>query len=84
MKITTIKITLPESMKQFVEERVFEGNYTSASKYFRELIRADERSPPSQPPPADEEPEGRPLRRANDLAREFNSASNYGKKVDYA
>ena len=39
----TMNIALPESMKQFVQERVSEGGYSSVSEYVRELIRADQR-----------------------------------------
>src|SRR5262249_44922643 len=39
----TMNIALPESMKQFVQERVSEGGYSSASEYVRELIRADQK-----------------------------------------
>jgi antitoxin ParD1/3/4 len=37
----TMNIALPEAMKQFVQERVSEGGYSSVSEYIRELIRAD-------------------------------------------
>ncbi|MGA7501103.1 MAG: hypothetical protein WBX00_30595 [Isosphaeraceae bacterium] len=39
----TMNIALPESMKQFVQERVCEGGYSSVSKYVRELIIADQK-----------------------------------------
>ncbi|WP_435011102.1 type II toxin-antitoxin system ParD family antitoxin [Tundrisphaera lichenicola] len=39
----TMNIALPESMKQFVQSRVEEGGYSSASEYVRELIRSDQR-----------------------------------------
>jgi antitoxin ParD1/3/4 len=39
----TMNIALPESLKQFVQERVSEGGYSSVSEYVRELIRADQR-----------------------------------------
>ncbi len=39
----TMNIALPESMKLFVQERVSEGGYSSASEYVRELIRADQK-----------------------------------------
>jgi antitoxin ParD1/3/4 len=39
----TMNIALPESMKQFVQERVSAGGYSSASEYIRELIRADQK-----------------------------------------
>jgi antitoxin ParD1/3/4 len=38
----TMNIALPKSMKEFVQERVSEGGYSSASEYVRELIRADQ------------------------------------------
>jgi antitoxin ParD1/3/4 len=37
--ITTLNVSLPESMKSFVEGEVAAGGYTSASEYMRELIR---------------------------------------------
>jgi antitoxin ParD1/3/4 len=37
----TMNIALPAAMKQFVQERVSEGGYSSVSEYIRELIRAD-------------------------------------------
>ena len=39
----TMNIALPESMKQFVQERVTDGGYSSTSEYVRELIRPDQR-----------------------------------------
>lgn len=39
----TMNIALPEPMKHFVQERVSEGGYSSASEYIRELIRADQK-----------------------------------------
>ena len=39
----TMNIALPESMKTFVQERVVEGGYSSASEYVRDLIRADQK-----------------------------------------
>jgi antitoxin ParD1/3/4 len=39
----TMNIALPESMKQFVQERVTAGGYSSVSEYVRELIRADQK-----------------------------------------
>lgn len=38
----TINISLPESMKEFVEEQVSGGGYSSASEYVRDLVRADQ------------------------------------------
>jgi antitoxin ParD1/3/4 len=39
--MATMNISLPDSMRAFVEERVTEGGYSTASEYLRELIRAD-------------------------------------------
>ena len=39
----TMNIALPESMKHYVQERVFEGGYSSVSEYVRELIRDDQK-----------------------------------------
>jgi len=39
----TMNIALPESMKQFVQERVAQGGYRSVSEYVRELIRCDQK-----------------------------------------
>jgi antitoxin ParD1/3/4 len=39
----TMNISLPDPMKQYVEEQVTEGDYSSASEYMRELVRADQK-----------------------------------------
>jgi len=39
----TMNISLPDPMKQYVEERVTAGDYSSASEYMRELVRADQK-----------------------------------------
>jgi antitoxin ParD1/3/4 len=39
----TMNIALPEAMVQFVEEQVVAGDYSSASEYIRELVRADQK-----------------------------------------
>jgi len=38
-----MNITLPESMKLFVQERVAQGGYSSVSEYMQELIRSDQK-----------------------------------------
>lgn len=38
----TMNVSLPESLKDFVEERVAEGGYGTTSEYVRELIRHDQ------------------------------------------
>ena len=39
--ITTMNVSLTGKLKDHVQERVTEGNYTSASDYVRDLIRID-------------------------------------------
>ncbi|QEH35669.1 Antitoxin ParD4 [Aquisphaera giovannonii] len=39
----TMNVALPEPMKQYVQDRVSEGGYSSVSEYIRELIRNDQR-----------------------------------------
>jgi antitoxin ParD1/3/4 len=39
----TMNISLPDPMKQFVEEQVTAGDYSSASEYMRELVRAEQK-----------------------------------------
>ncbi|MDZ8035320.1 MAG: hypothetical protein RMY64_09410 [Nostoc sp. DedQUE08] len=40
--MTNIQISLPESMKVFVEEQVAKGGYSSANEYLQELIFQDQ------------------------------------------
>jgi antitoxin ParD1/3/4 len=39
----TMNISLPEPLKEFVDDQIAEGRYSSVSEYIRELIRADEK-----------------------------------------
>jgi len=39
----TMNISLPDPMKDFVQEQVNIGGYSSASEYVRELVRADQK-----------------------------------------
>jgi antitoxin ParD1/3/4 len=39
----TMNISLPDPMKQYVEEQVTAGDYSSASEFMRELVRADQK-----------------------------------------
>ena len=41
--MATMNISLPDAMRQFVEERVAEGGYSTASEYFRDLVREDQK-----------------------------------------
>ena len=43
MATTTMNISLPDSMKSFVDERLANDSYGSASEYVRELIRSDQK-----------------------------------------
>lgn len=39
MSTTTMNISLPVGLKEFVDSEVISGGYTSASEYVRELLR---------------------------------------------
>lgn len=39
----TMNVALPEAMKNFVQEQVAQGGYSSVSEYIRELIRSDQK-----------------------------------------
>src|SRR5712692_10114508 len=39
---TSVNISLPTNQRQFVEQKVSTGGYSTVSEYFRELIRQDE------------------------------------------
>ena len=39
----TMNISLPDPMKEYVEEQVSAGGYSSVSEYVRELVRADQK-----------------------------------------
>jgi len=41
--MTTLNISLPESMRAFIDEKVAHGNYSTASEYIRQLIREDQK-----------------------------------------
>lgn len=43
MTRSTIHISVPANVRQFVEQRVSESGYGSVSEYFRELLREDRR-----------------------------------------
>ncbi len=38
-----MEISLPDSMQEFVETQIQLGGYSSASEYFRELVRAEQK-----------------------------------------
>jgi antitoxin ParD1/3/4 len=39
----TMNISLPEQLKEFVDDQVGSGRYSSVSEYVRDLIRGDEK-----------------------------------------
>jgi antitoxin ParD1/3/4 len=41
--VQTMNISLPDTMKDFVDRQVASGRYSSASEYVRKLIRGDEK-----------------------------------------
>ena len=41
--VQTMNISLPDPLKQYVEEQTRSGGYSSASEYIRELVRADQK-----------------------------------------
>lgn len=43
IEVETMTISLPGSMKQFVEDQVAGGEYASISAYFSSLVRADQK-----------------------------------------
>ena len=40
--MTTMNISLPESLKSFVDDQVSQGGYGTSSEYVRQLIRKDQ------------------------------------------
>lgn len=42
----TMNISLPDSLRKFVDEQVVRQNYRTSSEYVRELIRRDQKSLP--------------------------------------
>lgn len=42
MATTTMNISLPESMKGFIETRVQQGGYGTTSEFFRDLVRQEQ------------------------------------------
>jgi antitoxin ParD1/3/4 len=41
--MATMNISLPDAMRDYVEERIGRGGYSTASEYFRMLVREDQR-----------------------------------------
>lgn len=40
--MSTMNISLPETLKSFVDSQVSEGDYTSSSEYVREVLRKEQ------------------------------------------
>jgi antitoxin ParD1/3/4 len=41
--MTTMNISLPDSMRAFIEQKVPQGGYSTASEYIRQLVREDQK-----------------------------------------
>ena len=41
--MTTMNISLPDSMRTFIEQKVAQGGYSTASEYVRQLVREDQK-----------------------------------------
>jgi len=46
--VTSMNISLPDSMRTYIEAQVAQGGYSTASEYFRELIRQDQKRKASE------------------------------------
>jgi antitoxin ParD1/3/4 len=41
--MTTMNISLPDSMRSFIEEKIAQEGYSTASEYIRQLVREDQK-----------------------------------------
>ena len=41
--MAVVNISLPDQMRQYIDERIREGEYNTTSEYFRDLIRDDQK-----------------------------------------
>ena len=41
--MAVVNISLPDQMKNFIDERLDEGRFSSTSEYFRDLVREDQK-----------------------------------------
>ena len=46
--MTTMNISLPDSMRAFIEQKVVQGGYSTASEYIRQLVRDDQKQAAQQ------------------------------------
>jgi antitoxin ParD1/3/4 len=42
--MSTMNVSLPDSMKRFVDQQVRDGDYAGASDYVRDLVRREQRA----------------------------------------
>ena len=42
MELTSLTISLPRTMKDFIQDRLEEGSFSTPSEYIRSLIREDQ------------------------------------------
>jgi antitoxin ParD1/3/4 len=48
MERTSLNVSLPESLKEYVESRMNEGGYSTPSEYVRALLREDRKKKAEQ------------------------------------
>ena len=41
--MAVVNISLPDQMKDYIDERLDEGRFSSTSEYFRDLVREDQK-----------------------------------------
>jgi antitoxin ParD1/3/4 len=41
--MTTMNISLPDSMRAFIEQKIAQSGYSTASEYIRQLVREDQK-----------------------------------------
>ena len=41
--MTTLNVPLPDSMRAFIDQKVAQGGYSTASEYIRQLVREDQK-----------------------------------------
>jgi antitoxin ParD1/3/4 len=41
--MTTMNISLPDAMRAFIEQKVTQGGYSTASEYIRQLVRDEQK-----------------------------------------
>jgi antitoxin ParD1/3/4 len=41
--MTSMNISLPDSLRSFIEEKIAQGGYSTVSEYIRQLVREDQK-----------------------------------------